>query len=486
MRPRLLASALLLAAPFPVYAQSKPKPDKKAAAKPDTKKDAPLLPPETQAKIVALSQAVLSRTGVPSASVGVVQGGKVVYVQAFGAAQVSKPVPATSEMAYPIGSISKQFTAAALLLLQQDGKLQLSDPVGKYFPELTRAGDVTILNLLTHTSGYQDDAPLDYIPPALYKAVAPLEVAHTFAGKPLDFEPGTQWQYSNTGFIVATLIVEKVAGEPLDKLLAERVFKPLEMTDVFNTYQERDKLKVTGYMSNGMAPVRELPLEAQGWYYGDGDLAMSAGSLLKWDLSVMNQTLLKPESYTALETAFKLKDGKETHYGLGLDVLMRDGHRELEHGGEVGGFVAENVMFPDDNTAVVVLTNEVASDAAGEIAKGITDLLLPRTASAEVSSVDPFEATLRTILAGLQLGAIDRSLYTADANAYFTPDVLGDFKIGLGRRGAISKVEHGPERLRGGLKNLNYQVTFADGTKVNLPLYFTPDGKIEQLLVVNP
>jgi len=187
---KFLAAALFAAIPLPVSAQQ--------------------LAPDTAAKVATLAQKVLADSGVPSASIGIVQDDRIVYTRAFGLARVSPPVPADASIAYPIGSISKQFTATAILILQQQGKLSLQDPVSKFFPELTRANDVKILNLLTHTSGYQDYAPQDYTIPAWKLPGDPLAVVHEFAGKPLDFDPGTQWQYSNTNFVLAALIVQKV------------------------------------------------------------------------------------------------------------------------------------------------------------------------------------------------------------------------------------------------------------------------------------
>src|SRR5665213_3243798 len=192
--------------------------------------------PGTKAKIDAVAQKVLAETGVPSASIGIVKDGKIAYTQAYGLARISPPRPATPDMAYPIGSVSKQFTATAILLLQQDGKLSIDDPVSKFFPELTRANEVTIRNLLSMTSGYEDFAPQDYTIPAWLANIEPSKLVHEWATKPLDFDPGTKWQYSNTNYVLVSLIVEKVSGEPLGKFLHERVFGPAGMKDLFNTY----------------------------------------------------------------------------------------------------------------------------------------------------------------------------------------------------------------------------------------------------------
>jgi CubicO group peptidase (beta-lactamase class C family) len=133
------------------------------------------LSPDTEAKIAAIANKVLAETGVPSASVGIVKDGRIAYTQAFGQARVSPPLPAAADMAYPIGSISKQFTSTAVLLLQEQGKLSIDDPVAKYFPELTRAKDVKLRNLMTMTSGYEDFAPQDYSIPDWYKPRDPMD-----------------------------------------------------------------------------------------------------------------------------------------------------------------------------------------------------------------------------------------------------------------------------------------------------------------------
>jgi CubicO group peptidase (beta-lactamase class C family) len=436
---------------------------------------------QQQAQVDAIATKTIADTGVPSASVAIVQGNKVVFAKAYGLAHVRPDTPATADMAYPIGSISKQFTATAVLLLAEQGKLSLDDKVAKFFPELTRANDITLRNLLTMTSGYEDYAPQDYIIPAWLHEAKPIDIIHEWAEKPLDFEPGTQWQYSNTNFVLASLIVEKVTGQTLWEFLKARVFQPAGLEGVVNTYTQREKLRVTGYVSYALQPVREQPLEAPGWYYGDGDIAMSAATLLKWDLTVMNETLLTPASYTAMKTSQKLADGTDTHYGLGIYSRVRDGRKEIEHGGEVGGFVAENILFPDDKAAIVVLTNEVASGAANQIAAGIKPLLFA-TATAPLAT-DTFAATLRKTLVDFQSGKIDRTLFTPDCNAYFDAAAIKDFQATLAPLGAPQSTERTYMHLRGGMTGSVYKATFANGA-VRVSVYLMPDGKIEQMLIV--
>ncbi len=164
----------------------------------------------------------------------VVIGGKTAYLQAYGDARLEPKLAATPEMQYSVGSISKQFTAAAILLLQEQGKLSLDDHVSKYVPGLTRGNEVTIRQLLSHTSGYQDYWPQDYVMQTMLQPTTAQQILDRWAKIPLDFDPGTKWQYSNTNYVIAGLIVEKVAGMPLLELLHQRVFDPLGMKSIAN------------------------------------------------------------------------------------------------------------------------------------------------------------------------------------------------------------------------------------------------------------
>jgi D-alanyl-D-alanine carboxypeptidase len=440
---------------------------------------------DVQAKVDAAVHDVLTKTGVPSASVGIVQGGRVVFTKAYGNARLNPPVAATTDFHYAIGSISKQFTAACVLLLQEDGKLSIDDPIAKYFPELTRARDVTIRHILSHTSGYEDYAPQDYTIPAWTKPTTADKVVHEWATKPLDFEPGTQYQYSNTNFNIAGLIVEKVSGEPFWVFLSRRVLKPLGMTHTIDLDAQHDAVEPIGYMRNALGPLRPAIMEAPGWYFADGEMAMPVGDLLTWDISLMNQSLLTPASYAAMETDQRLTNGQTARYGLGVTLSVRDGHRVVSHGGEVGGFVAQNTVYPDDKMAVAVLTNQEASAAAGGIARAISMLLLPSPASAGSLAAETAaaEAQATRILAGLRQGKIDRALFTADCNFYFDQTSLDDHAKSLGPLGAIQTMTQTSTSLRGGMTFRSFDVTFANGTKVRLTTYTTSDGKLEQFLI---
>src|SRR5438132_4654344 len=232
---------------------------------------------DLQQKIDKVAADTLARTGVPSASVAIVKDGQVVYTKAYGDARLEPRTPATPGMRYSIGSISKQFTATAILLLQEQGKLSLDDKVAKFIPDLTRANEVTIRQLLSHTSGYQDYWPQDYVMPMMLQPVTAQKIMNGWARKPLDFDPGTKWQYSNTNYVIAGVIVEKASGMPLLDFLRKRVFTPLGMTSVYNTDEAAlGSSDPARYLRYALGPLRPAPKEGRGWMFAAGELAMTA------------------------------------------------------------------------------------------------------------------------------------------------------------------------------------------------------------------
>jgi D-alanyl-D-alanine carboxypeptidase len=426
-----------------------------------------------------IARKVLAATGVPSASIAVVTDRSVAYLHAYGDARLDPARPATPSMRYSIGSISKQFTAAAILLLQEQGRLTLDDPVGKYVPGLTRGDEVTIREILSHTSGYQDFWPQDYVPPLMLQPITPDGILSRWAHQPLDFDPGTKWQYSNTNFVIAGLIVQKAAGMPLWQFLGERVFTPLGMTSVTNTDEHAlPDTDPRGYFRYALGRARPAPKEAPGWMFAAGELAMTPADLAKWNISLMTQSILKPDSYLALETEMRLKSGVGTGYGLGIDVTSVNGHRQLEHSGEVSGFTAENLVLPDDGIAVTVLTNQDAASAASQIGRQIRDALLDRA-----NGRDEQQAALaRRVFDMLREGRIDRSLLTENANAYFTDQALDDYASSLAPLGPIERFTPLAVRGRGGMINRVFEVRFKART-VAVSIYEMPDGRFEQYLV---
>jgi CubicO group peptidase (beta-lactamase class C family) len=437
------------------------------------------LSPDAKAKIDTAVTQVLSSTKVPSASIAVVKDGRIAYLQAYGLARLNPPLEATPQMQYSIGSISKQFTAAAVLLLAQEGKLTLEDPVSKYLPDLTRSKEVTIRMLLSHTSGYQDYWPEDYVMTSMMVPTTAQHILDVWAKRPLDFDPGTQWQYSNTNFVIAGRIVEQVSGTPLIDLLKKRIFLPLAMDNVYDT--DASKLPATdptGYERHALGPQRPSPLEGAGWMFAAGELAMPPHDLALWDISVINRSLLDAASYAQMFKPVLLKNGVSSGYGLGVFVGKRDGRAIIEHSGEVSGFVSENLVFPDDRAAIIVLTNEMATNAASLIAKRITPLVLNLPATSQTQE----EAQALSIFNGLADGHIDRALFTNYCNAYFSQQTLDDFASSLKPLGPPLTFKQTKVEGRGGMTFRVFAVAFPD-RNLEVTTYQMPDGKLEQYLV---
>lgn len=438
------------------------------------------LPPATIQKIDAIAAQVLADTATPSASIAVVKDGKVAYAKAYGNARLDPATPARTEMRYSIGSVSKQFLAAAILLLVQDGQLSLDDPVGRYLPDLTRANEVTIRELLSHTSGYQDYYPLDYVAPFMLKPVTAREILNQWAKKNLDFDPGTRWQYSNTNFVVAGRILERVANMPLMQFLETRIFRPLGMTSAIDLAEHPlTASDAAGYTRFASGPLHPVPPEGLGWLFAAGELGLTAHDLALWDISLMDHKLLKPASLDTMMTPARLKDGAPTDYGLGIGVTNADNHPKLSHGGAVSGFVSENTVWPDERVAVVVFVNVDGSSAPGKITNQIAPLLVSDV-------VDPKAGgeleQARRIFADLQQGKIDRSLLTSDADAFFTAQVLADAEASLKPLGAPESFRQISVELRGGMTYRHFEIT-CKGKGLHLSTFTTPEGKLAQYLI---
>ena len=435
-------------------------------------------PPDLRTEVAKIAGEVLASTRTPAASIAIVQGGEIVLAEAFGEERIEPRTPARPETRFAIGSISKQFTASAILLLVEEKKLSLDDPVARFLPDLERAKDVRVRDLLAHTSGYQDYWPQDYVPPFMRSAIRPTDLVERWAGRGLDFEPGTRYQYSSTGYAIAGLIVEKVTGAPLYSFLEKRLFAPLGMDGVVDLDRGRPEGCAHGYTRFALGPLRPAPLEAHGWLFAAGSLGMRARDLAKWNIGVMEQKVLARSSWAEVETEARLPNGLGTNYGLGLGMGRAGERWELEHGGAISGFLATNRVFPDDRAAVAVLVNDDTGDAASAIADRIVPLLFEREDGKAGS-----EERARRVFEDLQRGRIDRALFSENANAYFTEEALHDYAASLGKLGAPMEVKQTAQRLRGGMM---YRAFNVQTRKKALEVHERdlPDGKIEQFIVV--
>jgi CubicO group peptidase (beta-lactamase class C family) len=438
---------------------------------------APALDSATRAKIDVAVRAELEAKGVPSASLAVVVDGKIAYLQGYGQAQLSPKRPAAPSMRYAIGSISKEFLATAMLMLEAEGRLSLDDKLGKHLPGLGAAGEATLRQLLSHTAGVRDYWPQDYVMEEMLHPITHEALIARWGRQPLDFAPGERWQYSNTGYYLAGAVLEKITGDTVFGFLQKRIFTPLKMTSVVDVDQGRlAPADATGYTVYGLGTPKEAPKEAPGWLFACGELAMTAEDLARWDISIIDRSLITPAAYHELETDTLLNSGAGTQYGLGLFVKLRAERRVLAHDGEVSGFIADNKIVPDSRAAVVVLTNADFADAAGSAADKVQELLLASSTPQDAAKLDQAKG----IFEGLRHGKLDRSLLTPNCNAYFSESAIAETAHRLASFGKVQSFDLTHFETRGGMDERDYKAVLAKKT-LTIVTRVLPDGKVEQL-----
>jgi CubicO group peptidase (beta-lactamase class C family) len=440
------------------------------------------LSPDEGKAIDSVVTQTLAKTGVPSVSIAVVRGGKLVLARAWGRASDTLPV-ASADMPYQIASNSKQFLAALLLRLADEGKLSLDDKVARWLPQVTGADRITVRQLLSHTSGLQDFWPQDYAFAAMAVPTTPEGIIGGWAMKPLDYDPGTRWQYSNTGYVVAGRIAELAGGAPLAQLFETYLFHPLGLHPLFIDDTNGPQFP-HGYNRFALGPVRMVTPPARGWLYAAGELSMTASDLARWDIARIDRQLLSPHEWTEQETPVRLTDGTSNGYGLGVYARVHDGRRVIDHGGESVGFLSQNTVWPDDRAAVVVLTNAGFSDATATLTEAIGKVILPRAIQAQTGEIDRL-ADARAEWASLSAGHFAPARFTDNARGYFTAQAVADYHTSisaLGPCGALAVKT--PPRLRGGFVNRNFSVTCGSHTLTVITYAERgPTGRWEQYMV---
>jgi len=348
-------------------------------------------------------RAVMAKKKIPGVSIAIVRDGKLAKAEGYGLANVELSAPATADTIYQSGSTGKQFTAAGILLLAEGGKLGLDDRLSKHFPEGPAAWHrITIRQLLTHTSGIKDyegetdlDMRKDYEEDALLKVMM---------GLPIQFEPGTQWSYSNSGYLILGLLTSKLSGKHWSEFQAERLFVPLGMTTT-RVISEKDivKNRAAGYELDAQGELKN-----QDWVSpslnrcADGALYYTVKDLAAWDAALRERRFLKPASLEAWWTPVTLANGTKYQYGFGWDIAEQRGQRLLEHGGSWQGFRAAIARYVDQGVTVAVLANLASAEpeAMAHAIAGLVDakLQLP-DAAATLTDPDPSRAAkLRGVL----------------------------------------------------------------------------------------
>lgn len=329
-------------------------------------------------------KAQMERQHVPGVSIVVIKDDKIVKSAGYGLANVELNVAATPDTVYKIGSVSKQFIAAGIMLLVQDGKISLDDNISKFLegtPDTWKP--ITIRHLLTHTSGIVREAP-GFDPLKIQNDADVIKTAYSL---PLRFTPGEKYEYCNVGYFTLAEIISKVGGKPWGDFLHERVFAPLGM----NSTRTTNMTELVPNRANGYA-WRNDKLQNANIYFAlrpSGAFLSTVLDLAKWDAALNAGTLLKQSTLDQMWTPVKLNNGTTHPYGFGWELQPIAGHKQVNHGGSLPGFRAQLTRFVDDKLTVVVLTNGDNANASG-IAIGVANFYLPGLIpDRKVSKVDP-------------------------------------------------------------------------------------------------
>ncbi|HUZ50896.1 MAG TPA: serine hydrolase domain-containing protein [Candidatus Dormibacteraeota bacterium] len=388
---------------------------------------APINPPHTFTPAMARAVVQLAERDVRAHNavgigIGIVEDGRVVYAQGFGYANLAKHIAFTPSTQTYIGAASAQFTAAAVLLLQQDGKLKLDDKVTKYIPELTLAKDVTIAQLLQQTSGFPHIAKLAGLNQDRSRVVKLNDIIAAMNKQQLISVPGTAYEDNSLNYMIAGLVVERASGVPLSDYLQQHIFLPLVMNSTFYAGDTGISPRAAvGYTGSPKSVLPAHPYDAS-WLFGAAGIVTTVYDLAKWDIEM--PVLLRDDAVRDMYTPSGAKG--DIRYGMGYVIDERDGKRFMWDNGQIPGYHAMNAVLPDDHIAVIVLTN-VDMRASGNMVQpeALASRILDIVAPPSVAHLDNAIVTrAREWLERLANNRIDRTQLTASFSSYLTDDLV--------------------------------------------------------------
>ena len=433
---------------------------------------------------------LMSAAQIPGMQVLVIDNGRVTASRSYGVKDVASKAPVDAHTRFEIGSITKQFTAAAILQLKERGKLKLTDTLSAYVPEYSAAKDVTLAQLLGQVSGIPN-----YTDTAAFKALVVTnggkmtiqqrgDVARIVAlvkDKPLDFAPGTRWAYSNTNYALLGRVVEIASGMPWDAYVRANILRPAGMNESGFMEDEATMTDVaTGYSTEkgALTPTTTF----NGWAGAAGAIVSTAGDLAKWDAALIGGKLVSADDLaTMLRPGTLPAMGPKSHYGYGWIVDAYEGQSRVWHNGGTLGFAASNQMYPGLSETIVVLANNGHADADA-VANAVFNALHPEIAAAAAKPAageDPkVTARVKRIWDTFVSGTPDRSELSDRVNAALTPAVLAQTAEQLKTLGKPTVWTYGGSTVAGGMTSYDYRVEFATGTTLLLTMTVGADGKI--------
>ncbi len=431
-------------------------------------------------RIDRVVQTQMQQQQMPGVVVGVVKGGVVVKAQGYGYANLEHQIRAGETTIFQSGSVGKQFTAAAVMLQVEDGKLSLSDPVTKFLPDAPQTWRaITVQHLLTHTSGIPDyeNGRLDY-----QKNYTEEELSRFAFSLPLEFPAGARWNYSNTGYVLLGIIVHKVSGSFYGDVLAERVFKPLGMTTA-RVISESDLVpnRAAGYRLVAGAIKNQEWVSPTLNTTADGSLYLSLRDMIAWDAGIRARAILENESWQRILTPVQLNSGKTYPYGFGWFLDERGGQPLQQHGGSWQGFETQFSRFVGEDLSVIVLANLAQANPA-RIADGIAETMSAQLALPVLRPIEDHDPQVTARCTRLLDDARAGTLAPTDfgyMHAGFFPEGATAMQERLRTLGPVQTIALVSKAELGDDRTFTYEVTF-DGRTMYYKVAFAPNDKVSQ------
>lgn len=368
-------------------------------------------------------EASMKRDRVPGVSIAIEHKGELLVARGFGFADLENQVPATEHTVYRIGSVTKQYTAAAILTLAEQGRLSLEDPIEKHLPDFPTGGRrITVAQLLDHTSGIKGYTEMPEFWEKSRLDLTHEEMTALMASAPFEFEPGEGYQYNNSAYYLAGLVIEAVSGRTYAEFLEDTFFEPLGL---FETHYLDDQPiipnRAEGYALEDDELVNDEPLSMR-LPYSAGSLGSSATDLLAWQRALTSGRVVSPESFERMTTPSTFLNGDTSDYALGLGLSSHDGHRKIAHGGGINGFLSQASWYPEDELFVIVLANSTSAHP-GPLANQLARLVLG-IPDPEVEAVVLSEEGLRRYVGTYHPGRSPISIVLEDGSLSFQGQAL--------------------------------------------------------------
>jgi D-alanyl-D-alanine carboxypeptidase len=433
-------------------------------------------------KVDAVVEQSMKVQSVPGVSIAIARDGVIEYARGYGYADTAEQKPVDPATYFEIGSITKQFTTAAIALLVRDGKLQFDQRVSTILPDAPHAAEITIRQLMTHTSGLPEILANPQVAPFLYSTTAkPADLYGLEANQPLNFQPGVKYEYSNTNYVILGAIIEKISGMTYGQFLRKRILDGTPFAGISYGVPV-GKTVANGY--NSADDKTALPILSSNATYAAGALYSTASDLTRWDDAFFKGRVVPQPMVAELTTPVSLPATPQNSYAAGWIAGEIDGHKEIWHNGGLPGFNTRNVYFPAERLAIVVLGNTVKFDESA-IVKGVFRTLYPPTAAqlaVELQAApgeDPaVTARVRDAFAQFAALKLDRSQYAPAAAAALTDAIVAQVGSYLKSLGAPTAFAYLSKISAGGSTAFVYRVV-APGGDVRMTTSFNPDGKID-------